>query len=174
MPICDEAVFRSEQVLPYRGPFNPYQAADRDIEDLLLFTQRREVLWKNFLEWRTEIKKLLGNTTFWVNGSFVTVKPDPKDIDVLVFASSKAFKKAELSNPSKLSALETIFQLKRDGSKKRVQPYGGLIDSFILPCDNIDKRDGSLQYWDQQWSRINKSKHYLSTSCSQKGFLEVR
>ncbi|KFI76524.1 hypothetical protein BMON_1121 [Bifidobacterium mongoliense DSM 21395] len=161
-------------MLPYRGPFNPYLASDKDIEDLLLFTQRREILWNNFLRWRTEIKKMLGDSTFWVNGSFVTTKPDPEDIDVVVLVSFQAYKQANISNPSKLSALKTIFRQKRDGSKERVQPYGGLIDSFIVPCDNIDKDDVNLKYWDRQWSGINESKHYLSTSLSQKGFLEVR
>lgn len=174
MSLCDEAVFRSSQVLPYVGPFSPYRAADKEVEDLLLFTPRRETLWMNFLRWRTEAKQLFGDAVFWINGSFVTVKPDPHDVDVVVIVPVASYRQAYLHDRSKILSLKTITRMDRDGSKTRIQPYGGLIDSFIVPCDNISTDNPSLRYWDDYWSTVNTAKHSLNTSLSRKGFLEVR
>ena len=174
MTICDEAVFRNTQVLPYRGPFNPYRGTDQDVEELLLFTHRREVLWKNFLQWRTEMKQLFGQTVFWVNGSFVTVKADPEDIDVIALVSTTSYRQAVIKENEKIMSLETAIYKKPDGSKTRIQPYGGLVDARIIPCDNITRNDENLKYWDSWWSHVNIKKGYIHTSVSQKGFLEVK
>lgn len=166
--------FSAAQMLPYKGSFDPYKCTDNEIEELFLFTSRRKSLWLNFLQWRTEIRQLFGDAVFWINGSFVTIKPDPNDIDVVAIVSKDSYLEGFQRDSSKFLSLKTTERKNFDGSNIRVQPYGGLIDSFIVPCDNIDTHDAILKYWDDCWSTVNSSKGYLHTSNKQKGYLEVR
>lgn len=174
MPLLDEDTFSTTQLLPYKGPFDPYRCSDRDVEELFLFSERRKVLWLNFLQWRNEMKQVFGETIFWINGSFVTIKTDPSDVDVVAIVRREAFLNANERDQSKCLSLKTIPQKNPDGSTTRIQPYGGLIDSFIVPCDNIDMSDATLRFWDAWWSKVNTEKGYLHTTRQQKGYLEVR
>ena len=48
----------------------------------------RRLLIDNFRMYLSQIRQIAVNFEIWIDGSFVTEKPNPNDIDIVVFASS--------------------------------------------------------------------------------------
>ena len=79
----------------------------KEFRDTFVFNERRETLFGTYLEFLDELKELDIGTFFqWIDGSFVTKKPLPNDIDMVTFVDFKAHK---LKN-SRLKALNERFR----------------------------------------------------------------
>jgi hypothetical protein len=143
----------------------PYAANTLEIETLLAFNEDRQYLWQQFLAFRGAVLNFFGKTRFFINGSYVTIKTNPKDIDVVLAPQNRNQACAALKvDPDTAYSLLTTT---KDGI--RMQPFGGAIDSFICLEDNGEIND----YWDGWWSQVNTSKGYLSRGILQKGYVEV-
>ena len=55
----------------------------------------RQINYDNYIRYSDQLKALLGGIKFkqWINGSFVTKKENPKDIDLVTFISHAEIKK---------------------------------------------------------------------------------
>jgi hypothetical protein len=75
-----------------------------DFENTFVFTNRRAEIFKNYLEFVDILKGLpIGNFFQWLDGSFVTKKPFPNDLDLVTFVDANAFMRFE----NRLRVLET-------------------------------------------------------------------
>lgn len=174
MTLPEQSVLIRDEVLPYKGPGDPYVCSMSEVEDVFLFSDRRKTLWQVFRLWRDQCQAAFGECRFLVNGSFVTSKPDPHDIDVAFLVNQDEYNSSPpeinftlITNPFPISS--TI--------KVRIQPFGGMLDAFPIVCDDVEHATfalSSLRSWDDLWSRVNKDKHYLKTGAVRKGYLEVR
>lgn len=162
LPTLEE--FRKLEVLPYTGPFDPLSCTEEDIESLFLFSQQRESLWRGYKVWQKRVLRLFGSAKFWLNGSFVTTKENPHDIDVVVIVSRESYAEARKLHGSEYADIVTHW----DSCGNRVQPCSGLVDSFVT----IEKGP-LLPYWDNLWSSVNTDKHYISDGITKKRYLEV-
>jgi hypothetical protein len=64
-----------------------------EFRNTFVFNEQRASLFGTYLEFLDELGKLdLGPFFQWVDGSFVTKKPLPRDIDMITFVDSKAHK----------------------------------------------------------------------------------
>jgi hypothetical protein len=80
------------------GNLHPYSIIKAElniIEDLFVtsFVESitRKTLFGDFYLFLNEMKRIVENGTLWLDGSFVTLKKDPKDIDILTFCSFRDF-----------------------------------------------------------------------------------
>lgn len=78
----------------------------------------------------------------WVNGSFTTVKPNPKDIDVVCFIHRK-----QLDQLSTESFQELTYLASEDGRPYVREKWS--IDYYHCPFDSITDRN----YWKSQFSK---------------------
>jgi hypothetical protein len=67
-------------------------------------TSRKTVMGE-FSNWVNKFKELGLKAEIWINGSFLTEKINPKDIDVVVFINSKEIRELSAENKVKLSVL---------------------------------------------------------------------
>jgi hypothetical protein len=128
--------------------------------DPFLLSVRRPLLYQLWRTRRAQLAALLPIEMEWLDGSFVSGKRDPGDIDVVTFVNHLAFD--ALSAPDK---------------KKASDLMGGL-PSRLLGCDGYpvvivpvghparSRFEAAVGYWDRQWTR-----HRVSP---EKGYLEVR
>lgn len=99
------------------GNLHPYSIIKAElniIEDLFVtsFVESitRKTLFGDFYLFLNEMKRIVENGTLWLDGSFVTLKKDPKDIDILIFVRSEILLKKE----RELTILKKKYQPKID------------------------------------------------------------
>jgi hypothetical protein len=64
--------------------------------EIFIFTKRREEIFRNYLDFLDNLKKMpIGKFHQWLDGSFVTQKPFPNDLDLVTFVDSNFYLKFE-------------------------------------------------------------------------------
>ncbi len=110
------------------GYLTPYEVIPVEMpvfERIFVFDGHREMLYKQLINLVLDFKKLdIGSFYIWVDGSFVTTKRVPGDIDLVVFVSHLHFERAQNFH-------EKI--------RPQYEPY---LDSFLAP-DFPDSHRGS-------------------------------
>ena len=84
-----------------RGNLTPYQAIPSKIKEFKKYlvdeidSDSRADNYKKYIKYSNDLKALLGKAEMkqWVNGSFVTKKRNPKDIDLITFIDSATIQK---------------------------------------------------------------------------------
>jgi len=124
--------------------------------------ERRAEIYKRYVVYSNNLKNLLGvnNITQWIDGSFVTMKPNPNDIDLVSFVDGQL-----------LDTLERevgIFKYPLS-----LEYFG--VDAYIVKTyDRNDRRyalyNGDLHYW---MNTFDKAKVSRTGKAFAKGFLEI-
>ena len=78
-----------------KGHLTPYQPISFQVKDLkehfvdAFGSETRKTHFDNYLRYSSNLKAVLGGIQIrqWINGSFVTRKSNPKDIDSISFAN---------------------------------------------------------------------------------------
>lgn len=73
-----------------RGNLTPYEKVELDIRhcfegfvEEFAESDTRQELYDNLVQYRLDLFEVVGVSAQWLNGSFVTLKTDPKDIDLV-------------------------------------------------------------------------------------------
>ncbi len=118
---------------------------------------RRKIILAAYDEYLDELCNLFHNIPFtqWINGSFVTKKADPSDLDIVTWLSEENF---------------AIF---KDQIQPFVRPnckskFGGYIDAFIAPQTEWDNA-----IWQYEFHRIKPYRKNSSLGFSSKGFIQI-
>ena len=81
------------------GYLQPYKAITSNVNEIVnefCFTEQRTLLYQNFVALIAELQTLLGiDFEVWLNGSFISKKPVPNDIDLVIFVDFAVFEKVE-------------------------------------------------------------------------------
>lgn len=122
---------------------------------------RRRELFKGYQTYLTHLQAILGNAPFiqWVDGSFTTLTPNPKDIDVVSFVGFDVVARCE----PQLKALKYPHSL----------DFG--VDAYIVRVYPADHRHypqytGDRAYWMSQFDKTERNRRGI---ISPKGFLEL-
>jgi hypothetical protein len=101
------------------GYLVPYRAIESNLNEIVqefCFTEQRALLYQKFLSYNSLLLAILGNKDFkqWINGSFVSKKVVPNDIDFVSFIDYQLFEKHEkeldfLRNGAKIQGLDSYF-----------------------------------------------------------------
>jgi hypothetical protein len=151
-----------------RGHLKPYGIIPATVAELKVqlvdeFTSTtRKDNFDKYVKYSDDLKSILksGKLKQWVNGSFVTKKTNPKDIDLVTFVNHALLKQHGNS----------LDKFKADGSWTN---YG--VDAYIVEVHPVDSKQNIFTAYDtQEWldlfmhSRLNRKgiKH-------PKGFLEI-
>lgn len=123
---------------------------------------RREAIMYAFVAWRASVTRLLPSHQLWVDGGFVTHKPEaPNDLDVAIMLRGDDLNK--FTSPEQ-AEFERLLTYTDPTSKRRIQPMAGLIDGHYGVRGNPD----STTYWYDWWQRVK------GDDSARKGFLVVR
>ncbi len=77
---------------PYEIIQLSYEKCQETFVDNFSTSKTRNPNWINFLKFHKDIENVSKfSVTHWIDGSFVTTKTDPNDIDVVSFVSTKNF-----------------------------------------------------------------------------------
>jgi hypothetical protein len=64
-----------------------------ELKNTFVFNKHRATIFDTYLDFLSDLEKLeLGSFSHWVDGSFVTKKPFPNDIDLVIFVDFKIHK----------------------------------------------------------------------------------
>jgi hypothetical protein len=117
-----------------------------------------------YKEWRSHRAALycLGPVLYqWIDGSFVTSKPCPSDIDVVTFIDGPAYDRLPRW---KRDVIDELNNGRGDAS------YGHVDSKIVTVFPKGDARHGLYRdtrlYWDEKWSSYKPG--------NRKGYLEVR
>lgn len=124
--------------------------------------EQRELIWQAFEMWCSAIERIVKVHQYWLDGGFVTHKPEaPQDLDVVFLCSREDLNAIPTEDQPRLKQLLT------DASpESRIQPMGGLIDAFLLIRGNVEK----TAYWNTHWQRVKGA----ADPNVRKGFLVVK
>ena len=125
-------------------------------------SQTREEIFNNFNRWRDSLIKQYNISEIWIDGSFVTNKINPNDIDVVVFAYAMNYENLYkrwriIRQIDKLDAYLTV-AICEENEK-------------VLPPDLYYEYVNHRNYWRGQFGfdRNNSPKGVLVLKCDQKG-----
>ena len=150
-------------------------------------SRTRPVIWQH---WQAAVNLLQSAAKVhvaWIGGSFTTVKPGPRDIDVTFMINEEDWLSRDAADRTVIES----FQLRvKDALTGRTVPrHGLLVDSFIVKwTPHQPLSDGTLSaeyesyaadrgYWDDWWSRRRESKKtekpVRTDALPRRGYLEV-
>lgn len=160
------------KVLPHYGKECKHEASMEDVIERFVTNDHRKRIWDNYLLWQREVDSCVKAVKLWIGGSFLTSKPDPHDIDIVVWVDpiyQDDLPKMEFQSP--LISLRTNQWLDQDADGKetvfRWQPGNDRVDGFFA-IDGMKKfEDG----WTFSWGTIFDERR---EAIGEKGFLEVR
>jgi hypothetical protein len=134
-------------------PYEPIETDLKKFQDIFTFNLHREELFKNYLNLLDAFKTLpLTNYYQWVDGSFATLKPYPRDIDLVNFVNAHQYRQFE----SKLIYLAKIFKDKgldmywiaiypKNDFKNAITTYTTYEFQELYGTDRLNRKKGFLQ-----------------------------
>lgn len=111
-------------------------------------------------------RQLFPGATLWLDGGFVTHKPEPPhDVDIVIVYDPSRTPVVAFDD---LSSLLTMFAVSCTlggvpSGQPKLQPMGGLVDAFAVPTTRPD----DLAVWDARWRQVKDRPGMV------KGYLEV-
>ena len=123
-------------------------------------SETRKDLFDNYLRYiDTFAKEITPNFTQWINGSFVTKKEDPKDIDFVTFIEAQYYLKNDEDE-----TLDSFFAWNK---------YG--LDAYIVGeyPRNAQKYIDHTLHFKTQWNNLFSRTRAVNERVYAKGFLEI-
>lgn len=125
-------------------------------------SKTRERLYRRWMRHRATLHSVLPILSQWVNGSYVTGKQDPSDVDVVTIMDGPTY----LALPPALQDMaNALLAGKETKAFWQIDSYPVL----LFPDGHGEKAaaEAALQEWEHLWSRVKNDDHGV------KGFLEV-
>ncbi|MCH8317379.1 MAG: hypothetical protein IIA88_02590 [Bacteroidetes bacterium] len=153
-----------------RGNLKPYNIIELDIEEFQkYFVQEfrnsitREIIFDDYLTYINDFKKdVTPNFIQWINGSFVTGKENPKDIDFLTIIDFQIYE-------AKAKLMDNQFRNPIAKAKYKLDAY--TLKSYPLDHKNRFITEYDLLYWENWFgtTKMNRAKKKFS-----KGFIQIQ
>jgi hypothetical protein len=160
-----------------RLPPGRHAATLAEVEDLFVANApnvaERERLFQALGLYLAQVRDLFASGVIWLDGGFVTHKPEvPDDIDLalaLTAAEVNALPPAQLVKMPQLLTLQGVPVPMFTGPIPRIQPMGGLIDAHVVDLSD----PASIAVWHDTWSRVMDAATKKVIPGLTKGYLEV-
>lgn len=149
--------------LDKNGYLLPYTIKEIDIENLERHfvknfpqSKTRQILFNNYLEYINDFKtQFTAQFTQWIDGSFISKKQNPNDIDFVTFIDTTIFQK----NEQKLEKFWS-FSLESKG-----------LDAYLVEV--YPENENQFESITQTYRTIWKNRFGRDKSGLQKGFIEI-
>ncbi len=153
-----------------KGHLIPYERINLRIEDFEEFfinnfntKSTRKGIFQSYLKFINDFKEeITSDFTQWIDGSFVTQKTNPRDIDFVTLIEHEVYKE-------KRSEIDDKFRLSRANEIYNVDAYTIEIYPEGHGKHSISKID--LVYWDNWFSKTKKN---WAKKTFSKGYIEIR
>jgi hypothetical protein len=145
------------------GYLLPYQVIEVDLstlENIFVFNKKRERLFINYLRWLGSFKnRVTPNFTQFINGSFISQKEFPKDIDFVTFFDYRIYEQEERFLDKYLT-----FSLENEG----LDSY--LVKTYPKEHERYSIYVNDVNIWENRYSKteIDEAGNTLK-----KGFLKI-
>ncbi|MCI3932098.1 DUF6932 family protein [Streptomyces sp. AN091965] len=155
-------------------PPGRHPATIAEIEDFFVerapHADHRRRIFRAFQLYSELIGEIVASGTFWVNGGFCTYKEEPpEDIDLAVLVDpTLPLTGKDHEKLASLITLKGVQAMEPQVLAARLQPMGGLIDSFLIVAGVVAQEE----YWDETWSKVKGPDGQLIPGAV-KGYLEV-
>lgn len=145
------------------GYLKPHQIIRCDLESVKEYfvtafpvSKTRHQLWESYLQYVQDLQnKVTPHFIQWLDGSFLTKKHDPKDIDIVTFIDSEVFKAKE-------SVLEKYWSF-------ALEPQG--LDAYFVEV--YHRTDSRYEIITENYRTIWKERFGKDRLGQVKGFLEI-
>lgn len=152
-----------------RGHLIPYKRINVNIDEFEAFfvkqfdlTSTRSEIFKNYLKFLEDFNaEITTQFTQWINGSFVTQKENPKDIDFVTLIEHDIYKQ-------KRELIDKRFRLRKAKEIYQVDAYTVEIYPKNHKRHNISMID--LVYWDNWFTKTKKN---WAKKNFPKGYIEI-
>lgn len=124
--------------LPFIGEDQPYQvtlgAVRKRFVDEAPGAERRSRIWRAFALWQEVTFEEIPGARYWLSGSFLTARPLPSDLDVVVVLEPQH---QALLVPEVADSVRPLLTHKGvqanwpQGLASRLQPTAGLVDAHV-------------------------------------------
>jgi hypothetical protein len=150
-----------------RGYLTPYKVIPSTVKEMREYfvenirSETRKEIFEKYLRYSDDLKDVLGGIPLkqWVNGSFVTMKRSPKDIDLVTFIDHYAVNKIG----NKIDNFRSI------GSRKT---YG--VDAYVMEIYPNESSFHRLMKYDLlEWENLFINNRPVDGLYAKKGFLEI-
>jgi hypothetical protein len=147
---------------PIEGVETDFATFKKTFVDNFPFSEKRQFLFHNYQEYlRLFSRKITPQFEQWINGSFVTKKENPNDIDFVTFIDSAIFEQ----NEAKLEAFWS-FSLEDEG-----------LDAYIVKIYPFDSPlfNTQTEHFKKIWfKRFCRTKADADLDISTKGFIKLK
>lgn len=166
------------RLLPANEGQVPYLATLEEVHQVFVVeaphSKRRQLIFDAFIIYSALLWDYFPSAVLWLNGGFVTYKDaPPHDLDVAFLVEQAELRRVFGNDPGALSLLThqgvSAAQPKFE-NLRRLQPFGGLIDSFMVPADV----EAAVGTWRDRWSMAPTPAGDGYREDLLKGYLEVR
>ncbi|MCF8244999.1 MAG: hypothetical protein K9J37_11525 [Saprospiraceae bacterium] len=128
----------------------------------VLGSTARKPIFENYQRYNADLRQeILPNFRQWVNGSFVTKKLNPRDIDIVTFIPFEVYEKLK-------KEIEAKFTMK--GAEKNYGVDAYTIKAYPANHKYYEATRSDMAYWQQQFS---KTKFNRAQKRYPKGFIEL-
>jgi hypothetical protein len=92
---------------------SPIQINLDTFTETFAFNEERKLLFDNYVKYNSYLIDILGKLDFyqWIDGSYITRKTDPKDIDTVSFVDFEVYEKVVTSDKLKNEIIRAKFNL---------------------------------------------------------------
>ena len=160
-----------------RGYITPYRniaVTLQEFEAAFVSNTRRKALYELYLNYTDDLRKIIGNEFIqWIDGSYVTSKEAPEDVDLVTFIDVDICKKHEkLLNAFKYPLSKENY---KTGGNRQIGKEG-YIDAYTVETYPPDHR----HYFDYQCNRAYWLEEFSKASANRqgirhpKGFVEIK
>lgn len=126
-----------------KGLLNPYEIIQSDLQivkqtfvENIDTSRTRKPLFQNYLQYLNAIKNVIPNNFHqWIDGSFVTQKQNPNDIDIVTFINYQDFEK-------NIKDFDALRRLRFDNKKG--------IDGYFVPVFPENHRKNAIFKMEQK------------------------
>lgn len=157
-------------LLPFRGlGQSTYPATLDEVRERFAFNDQRQRRLDRFSAWMADLSESGLPGALWVSGSYLSMKPDPSDVDVVVVIDleDRVVAKKILQDSHPLWTWQDVTaQYPRKVTLRKLQPFGGAVDAhYAIDLPVVRQR------WETDWS-TDYDELGIPTG-TRKGFLEV-
>ncbi len=145
------------------GYLLPYEAIEVDLptlENIFVFNKVRERLFINYLRWLESFKnRVTPNFMQFINGSFISQKEFPKDIDFVTFFDYQIYDKEE-----RFLDKYWTFSLENEG----LDSY--LVKTYPVEHERYSSYINDINVWENRYSKTTADE---MGNVFKKGFLKI-
>jgi len=153
-----------------RGNLKPYERVEIDFEtfeEIFIKSFEDETtrlqLLENYRKYLVDFSEQITNQfTQWIDGSFVSTKRNPRDIDFVTIVDHKVFEE-------RADLIDSRFRLK--GGKETYEVDAYTVRKYPEEHSQYKIYEGELVYWDHlfSWTKKNRMKKKY-----RKGYIEIQ